>query len=831
MVVIRPCRMPRASLSTLAIGPRQLVVQEAQEITVWEPSSLESLTPSTTVRSSPLAGAEMITFLAPPSSMCLRASAALVKKPVDSSTTSTPKSPHGSAPGSRSASALMVLPPTAMPSSVTCTSSLSLPSTLSYFSRCAMVLMSPRSLKATTSTSWPPDCTARQKFRPMRRNPLIPTRTVTFPLPHTSISRPRAGQPSRPAQLGATLSAGYHWAGPPGGGPAGVFVTRMDIHQGPATVPGTSRLEHVGGDRRLGVGHSEFLSSSVGHRQQPADPARHRILGHRRVGELAQLLQRRLPVLQPQPASSEQMSRGVVGEQLQGSADPRRRSHRRAGGSAQVGVIEVGQSVGGGAYFTAHPAFFPGQYRVVRTEPGEQRADGVAVTDHHSIGAPDLARLGLDAQPAGGPHEGQRRLRARAGHFQCSRAARLGERSVRQKRTAPRRLGIAEATGDDLRGQSPGEAQQGGALGPPAARLGHPQPTQLVLDGGGHGHRRFSSRCSCDVMSRSPGLSADLSIRRSAAASATGSWRSADPSSATRSRYACPPSASAQRCNRAGTATVSMSARTACTVNPDGAWPDNTVKCCSGENPAVSPGCGTRLSTTIRRATVPPSASARSGTSRCGSTLVNHEPGPSTTTSASATARTASAQACGRCGRSHTRCTRPGVAATATWPRIRRTASESPSRPATSASMSSGSAAIGNTRPVTPSSWQASSNAATGSPHTSSSPASTRLPTACPASAPLPPKRCWNTCRQRAPPPSPAASAVSAIRKSPGGSSPHSRRSRPDEPPSSAPVTTAVTSSVIARRANNVAYRPWPPPSATAFSGRFTRVPRPGAPP
>src|ERR687893_104014 len=183
MVVIRPCRMPRASLSTLAIGPRQLVVQEAQEITVWEPSSLESLTPSTTVRSSPLAGAEMITFLAPPSSTCLRASAALVNKPVDSSTTSTPKSPHGSAPGSRSANTLMVLPPTAMPSSVTCTSSLSRPSTLSYFSRCAMVATSPRSLNATTSMSWPPDCTARQKFRPMRPNPLIPTRTVTSPSP------------------------------------------------------------------------------------------------------------------------------------------------------------------------------------------------------------------------------------------------------------------------------------------------------------------------------------------------------------------------------------------------------------------------------------------------------------------------------------------------------------------------------------------------------------------------------------------------------------------------------------------------------------------------
>ena len=37
-------------------------------------------------------------------------------------------------------------------------------------------------------------------------------------------------------------------------------------------------------------------------------------------------------------------------------------------------------------------------------------------------------------------------------------------------------------------------------------------------------------------------------------------------------------------------------------------------------------------------------------------------------------------------------------------------------------------------------------------------------------------------------------SAASAIRRSPGGSTPNSRRSRPEEPPSSATVTTAVRS-------------------------------------
>ena len=59
--------------------------------------------------SSFLAGALMITFFAP-ASMCALAFVASVKMPVLSRTMSTPRSPHGSAAGSRSARILISRP-------------------------------------------------------------------------------------------------------------------------------------------------------------------------------------------------------------------------------------------------------------------------------------------------------------------------------------------------------------------------------------------------------------------------------------------------------------------------------------------------------------------------------------------------------------------------------------------------------------------------------------------------------------------------------------------------------------------------------------------------
>ncbi len=73
---MKPLTMPKLSSSTLAIGATQLVVQLALLIARGgcAASYLSSLTPMTIVMSSPLAGAEMMTFFAPPPSMCLRAS-------------------------------------------------------------------------------------------------------------------------------------------------------------------------------------------------------------------------------------------------------------------------------------------------------------------------------------------------------------------------------------------------------------------------------------------------------------------------------------------------------------------------------------------------------------------------------------------------------------------------------------------------------------------------------------------------------------------------------------------------------------------------------------
>src|SRR5438046_6661687 len=214
---------------------------------------------------------------------------------------------------------------------------------------------------------------------------------------------------------------------------------------------------------------------------------------------------------------------------------------------------------------------------------------------------------------------------------------------------------------------------------------------------------------------------------------------------------------------------------------------------------------------TSRRAGLAWIASASCGTSRCGITLVYHDPGPKISQSASWTAVTASVQAGGSSGRIRTASTWPRVIATACWPRTDRT---SPSPPRTSASISSGTRDIGSTRPETRSSAPAASSATTGSVCISISPHSTRLPTGCPASGSAPRKRYWNS---RASASSPAR-AASACRRSPGGRTPRSARSRPLEPPSSATVTTAVIARPgTRRRARSDADNPCPPPNATTF--------------
>merc|ERR1712048_276241 len=86
IVVMRPCLMPNFSLITLTIGARPLVVQDAQETTFMSVLYVSVLTPTTMVGvSASFAGAEIITFLAPPST-CFMQPSVVVKAPVDSQT-------------------------------------------------------------------------------------------------------------------------------------------------------------------------------------------------------------------------------------------------------------------------------------------------------------------------------------------------------------------------------------------------------------------------------------------------------------------------------------------------------------------------------------------------------------------------------------------------------------------------------------------------------------------------------------------------------------------------------------------------------------------------
>ena len=148
--------MVNSSFSAFAIGARQLVVHEALEITVCAAGSyVVWLTPITTVTSSFFAGAEMITFFAPPESTWARALVASVKKPVDSTTTSAPMSAHFRAAGSRSANALISWSPTLIASAVEVTSASSRPRIVSNLSRWASTALSVRSLTPTISMSAP----------------------------------------------------------------------------------------------------------------------------------------------------------------------------------------------------------------------------------------------------------------------------------------------------------------------------------------------------------------------------------------------------------------------------------------------------------------------------------------------------------------------------------------------------------------------------------------------------------------------------------------------------------------------------------------------------
>merc|ERR1719502_640259 len=173
-VVMRPCLMPNLSWIVFTSGARPLVVHDAHETTAMSVVYSSWLTPTTSVGvSASLAGAEMITFLAPPST-CFMQPSVVVKAPVDSQTYSTPVSFHGISVGSRVADRVMGRPLTLRPPSVTSTVPSNLPWTVSCSSKYFIYsgdIGELMCLRTKSSRS----IAMRATWRPIRPKPLIPS--------------------------------------------------------------------------------------------------------------------------------------------------------------------------------------------------------------------------------------------------------------------------------------------------------------------------------------------------------------------------------------------------------------------------------------------------------------------------------------------------------------------------------------------------------------------------------------------------------------------------------------------------------------------------------
>merc|ERR1719326_1491263 len=173
-VVMRPCLMPNFSLMVFTSGARPLVVHDAQETTAIEVSYSSSFTPTTSVGvSASLAGAEMMTFLAPPS-MCFMQPSVLVKAPVDSQTYSTPVSFHGISVGSRVAERVTVMPLIERPPSTISQVPGKRPCTVSCSSRYFMYSGDIGELMCL-STNESRSIAMRTTWRPIRPKPLTPS--------------------------------------------------------------------------------------------------------------------------------------------------------------------------------------------------------------------------------------------------------------------------------------------------------------------------------------------------------------------------------------------------------------------------------------------------------------------------------------------------------------------------------------------------------------------------------------------------------------------------------------------------------------------------------
>src|SRR5829696_1973364 len=114
-------------------------------------------------------------------------------------------------------------------------------------------------------------------------------------------------------------------------------------------------LQQICAQIGLGVRDAEFGGPAVRGGQQPADPARYGVLGELRIVQLTEFLKAGLLFNDTQHTGSTQMIGNVVAKDLQSSLDPGARGHRCTCRPPQVGIVEVGEPVGGSLDLAAHP--------------------------------------------------------------------------------------------------------------------------------------------------------------------------------------------------------------------------------------------------------------------------------------------------------------------------------------------------------------------------------------------------------------------------------------------------------------------------------------------
>ena len=133
----------------------------------------------TIVLTSPVAGADITTFLAP-AFICASAFSWEVKNPVHSNTMSTPNSAHGKFSGFLSAVTFISFPLTTKAPSLTSISPLNLPWAVSYLNKWANIFASVKSFIATTSNLSVCSINFLNANLPILPKPLIATLTIVI---------------------------------------------------------------------------------------------------------------------------------------------------------------------------------------------------------------------------------------------------------------------------------------------------------------------------------------------------------------------------------------------------------------------------------------------------------------------------------------------------------------------------------------------------------------------------------------------------------------------------------------------------------------------------